>query len=124
MVGVRQADALIKNHVPKNIFFDNAGEIFFAVKDNDIKLIVTGFTPRGTTCYAWEGFSDEVLGKASGYGYDKQSTVLVEALEKLFGVRIKGAGAGSQTVCRNAAEHGIRLVKAMDLAWQSINEKE
>jgi len=113
--------------MPKNSL-RNAGEMFYTIKEKgdhkEIILIAVGFTPNGSTCYAWEGFSDHVLGSAGGYGYDKQSTALCEALGKIHDTaQIDGAAAGVYVVIESAASLGIKVGKCMDVFWSAVDRK-
>ncbi len=81
-------------------------------KTTNERVIVTGYRPQGETCYAWNGYSDEVLAKAGGYGYDKTSSALKVAIQKLAGwsLDVNGA-AGCEAVVKAAAKHGIKVTE-------------
>lgn len=55
-----------------------SGEWYLLAHHNDTLFITVTYSKTGV-CRAWKGWSDEMLAKAGGYGYDKVSTVLADA---------------------------------------------
>src|SRR3990167_2178430 len=47
--------------------------------DREIKII-TAYSRSGLTVHAWDGYSDNVIGRARGGGYDKTHTALGSAI--------------------------------------------
>lgn len=85
----------------------NNGDRFLFVKNGETypELILIQWSTQGGAT-AFHGFSDTVLGHATGYGYDKESDVLAQAIAKLTGDAIQGHGVGLEAVKRSAAEYG------------------
>lgn len=96
------------------------GTWYVAVSKDDSKMICITWSVNGT-CRAWEGYSDECIGVAGGYGYDKTSHVLVQAIRKLFGVDVEGSMAGDMAVIASCKNKGIYLDRMDYLAYYAIN---
>lgn len=58
----------------------------------------------GACARAFYGFGEKVVGKASGYGYDKVHTALADAIENLYQVPLQANGAGGWTIVREGAQ--------------------
>ena len=52
-------------------------------KGHQERLIITAYSRSGLTVSAWNGYSDEIIGRAHGGGYDKTHTALASAIAKL-----------------------------------------
>ena len=62
---------------------------------------------------AWWGYSDHCMATAGGYGYDKESTVLAQAVAILCGhddVR-EAEGVGAERVIQISATHDVLVEK-------------
>jgi hypothetical protein len=96
-------------------------EITTEDNDNNVVIKYDGYEMRrcivpitwGKTgvARAWYGYSNESLAVAGGYGYDKESQALSQAVEKLTGESIGGYGAGWGQVVGLAGEKGITIKK-------------
>ncbi len=75
-------------------------------KRSEEKTIVCTYGKSGTA-YAFHGFSDQVIGKAGGGGYDKTSSALLSAIQKLLNTTIDANGAAG---FQNVAD-GVRKLK-------------
>lgn len=105
----------MKTHDPFETIFVKQGE--------DVNII--NFTwSRSGVVRAWLGCSDHCIGYAGGYGYDKLSSALVMAIEKLYNIKnLDGAGAGWRIVAEHAKKHGIGVYLERDLAWEAMKNK-
>jgi len=70
----------------------------FKVSWRDNTAIIPLYFTKSGNVYAFHGYSDKVLARAGGWGWDKESGALANALEKLIGVAFEGRGAGWQLV--------------------------
>ncbi len=92
--------------------------IWKARRGNDTRMIVTAYT-RGGTVQAFDGFGCTVIGRARGGGYDKTSTALGNAIEKIFGVTLDADGAqGEMAIIESAKAHGIEVISLRNLVWK------
>ena len=74
---------------------------------SECKVAISYSVSRVAT--AFFGYSDIVLGKAGGYGYDKTSTVLAKAISKLTGKDLYDSGSGEHRVIERAQKIGIEV---------------
>jgi hypothetical protein len=87
----------------------------YILKDKEnVYIICVQYSAQGVA-RAFHGYSDNQIGKAGGYGYDKESTVLCEAIEHLTGKRIDASGVGVQSVKTLVSEQGMKLYDFSDL---------
>lgn len=74
-------------------------------------VITISYTPRSGRVYAFHGYGEKVLARVDGFGYDKMSTALLEAIEKLTDKELDANGAaGHQAVTDAAGKQGISVV--------------
>lgn len=75
------------------------------------RRIVVSYGRSNSVC-AFDGYSDHVLGRANGGGYDKTNSALGIACEKIIGEKLNCDGAaGFANVERACAAHGWTLTK-------------
>lgn len=89
----------------------------YKVQDGDKhELIAIGYSRSGIA-RAFHGYGDRSLATAGGGGYDKVSTALDGALEKLTGKHtgVNGA-AGKRAVIEAWAAIGVRVVDVLEQA--------
>jgi len=97
-------------------------EVIFTKQGENVNIISFTWSRSGVV-RAWLGYSEHCLGYASGYGYDKLSTALVQAIKKLYKIDLDGAGAGWRTVAEHAKKQGIGVYLERDLAWEAMRNK-
>lgn len=85
-------------------------------KDGELhrELVCTQYSAQGYG-RAFHGYSDDQLATAGGYGYDKESTLLNNAILALTGIDLKLAGVGVQSIKTQAPSHGIHVYTFTDL---------
>lgn len=95
----------------KNPIVKHSINVFRVSKDGNRFTIVTSYGSSGyNTCYAFHGFSDTIIGRAGGCGYDKTHTALQNGIEKLIGQKIDAdGGAGFNNVSNGCAQFGWKL---------------
>lgn len=72
--------------------------------------VVVAYYGKNGTVYAWNGYSDEIIGKAGGGGYDKIGSALEQAVTFLTGYQFKTNGAaGVNAIMDEAKRVGIIL---------------
>ena len=80
----------------KNPFNGDLGAFKLSTPDAD-HLIMFAYAKAGTV-YAFDGYSDRVIGKAGGYGYDKTGVALSEAIKKLTGIDLGDGARGWEAI--------------------------
>lgn len=88
--------------------------------DESMRVLVSGFLPNGHTCYIWDGYSDLVIAKAGGYGYDKESAALAEAIATIYKIEMRTGAAGVQEVIKEARSHNINIISMRDEAMSNF----
>lgn len=74
-------------------------------------MITISYTPGSSRVYAFHGYGEKILARVGGFGYDRMSTALLEAIEKLTGKNLNVNGAeGHQAVTDAARKQGINVV--------------
>lgn len=94
----------------------------YALRDTkgDITLITMQCTRSGAWI-AFEGYSDKVIGKASGYGYDKHATALSQACALLLGNEsIFKCGSGLYTLYKDVENVGAMIVSDKEAVFKAI----
>lgn len=92
--------------------------IFRLIKDREVKLITINFSSSGVA-RAFLGYSDQTIGKAGGYGYDKEGTCLQYAISTIYPEldSIDGA-SGWREVASNAEKQGLIVEDLASLVWR------
>lgn len=75
-----------------------------------LRVILAGRYGSGGTFTLRREYSGEVVGRAGGYGYDKQGTALAVALSRLYGMTSIDGARGERSVVEHASTEGIRVV--------------
>ena len=74
-----------------------------------VDVITMQYSQAGNVT-AFNGYSDTILARAGGGGYDKKSHALAHALSDKYDINLSTvAGAGVQTVINLAKEHGLTV---------------
>lgn len=81
-----------------------------------VSMIIIGFSRAGVA-RAFDGFSDRNIGKAAGYGYDKEGAALADALANEYGVTPFNGAAGVSAVIEHAKEEGVYVKTLSELIW-------
>lgn len=107
----------------------NGDRIYLARIGGDAKVIPVTYSRNGIAT-AWRGFSDEILSRAGGYGYDKESEALSKAVARLIREHggkeedaceiEKTGGMGVYTVMRVSCEHGYELDNSYSYALDTF----
>lgn len=76
------------------------------------RIIVVSYHGKNGVVYAWRGYSDEVIARAGGFGYDKIGTAFEQAITKILGYQFKTNGAaGVNEIIEEAATVGLSIKK-------------
>lgn len=84
--------------------------------EKHVSMIIIGFSRSGIA-RAFDGFSDRIIGKAGGYGYDKEGAALADALENEYGISPFNGAAGVSAVIEHAKEEGVYVKTLSELIW-------
>lgn len=76
-------------------------------------LVAIAYQGKTGIVRAYHGYGDRVLAKVGGFGYDKVSTALAEAIESLYGVNLDVNGASGETAVIEAAKAEGFIVRNM-----------
>lgn len=87
--------------------------------DKSEQIIITAYSRSGLTVSAWDGYSDKVIGRARGGGYDKTHTAVAIAAGRIIAehdgkviVSFGHAGSsGFMAVARACEIYGWKLEK-------------
>ena len=90
--------------------------------NGDITIVCTQFSKSGNVT-AFKNYSDTVLAKAGGYGYDKLSTVLNDAFNELYDIELGTRGVGVDVTKRKAKDHGYTIYSDYDIVNLVHNAK-
>lgn len=73
-----------------------------------VSTLITIIRTKSGNCVAYDGYQEKPVGRAGGGGYDKRSTALLLAIEKIVGITLDVNGAsGERAVAQEAKKHGI-----------------
>ena len=87
---------------------------FIKEPNGDVTLVCTQFSKSGNLT-AFSNYSDTVLAKAGGGGYDKVSTVINDAFNELYDIELGTRGVGIEVTKKKALEHGYNIYSDYDL---------
>lgn len=101
----------MKNPSRNICIFSFEGEVLEKYGGGNRRLVIPITFSKSGVARAWYGYADTSLAKAGGYGYDKESTALAGAIEKLTGKNIEGNAAGWAVVVASAKKQGLSVDK-------------
>lgn len=82
------------------------------------RIIITAYSRSGLTVSAWNGYSDKIIGRASGGGYDKTHTALASAIAWIVKERSGVVVPLGYNEGAAGFEAVARAVEALGLGWK------
>ena len=81
------------------------------------RVFAATYSASGLTVTVRVHHSGEIVGRASGMGYDKTHSALSAALSKVYGMPPVDGGYGESTLVSHALRHGIKVRTLTNALW-------
>jgi hypothetical protein len=94
-------------------------------KNNELvrSILSATYSASGLTVTVRQQHSGQVVGRASGGGYDKTHTALAHALTKVYGIPPIDGGSGERHLFDTALGHGVKVRTLTNALWAlGVNE--
>jgi len=80
-------------------------------------IFAATYSSSGLTVTVRQHYSEQIVGRASGMGYDKTHTALAAALTKVYGMPPVDGGYGESALMSHALSHGIKVRTLTNALW-------